>query len=323
MARSNVVRIASLTPMSSDLDAAIEGFVQRCKSKNLSARTIEYYGFRLRAFQRYLQDNYPGSAPADVTTETVRAFLDAERESNSPATAAHSLTTLRVFFNFLADEGYIDSNPTARVEKPKCRKAVLNTFSLEQIESVLGTCGRDFTGVRDRAMLMLMLDCGLRVSEVCGVALEDVDWAEQTVLVLGKGNQQRCVPFGRATRGALTDYIARRGTDLVTHSLFVSVYGEPVDRFRIRKIMAKRCEKAGISGVRCSPHTLRHTCAVTYLRNGGDVFSLQKLLGHSDLTMTRRYAELSQTDVQDKHRLYSPADRLQPAKTGQGRTRLR
>ena len=85
----------------------------------------------------------------------------------------------------------------------------------------------------------------------------------------------------------------------------------------------QRCEAAKIKGIRCSPHTLRHSMAVTYLRNGGDVFSLQKMLGHASLEMTRKYAELSQTDVQDKHRMYSPADRLQSAKQTTGRTRIR
>ena len=322
MSKSNVVRIASLTPLSSDLDAAIEGFVRRCQSKNLSPRTVEYYGFRLRAFQKFLDANYPTSAPADVTSEIVRAFLDAERESNSAATAAHSLTTLRVFFNFLATEGFVQANPMSGVEKPKCRKTVLSTFTLEQVESVLATCGKDFTGARDRALVMMMLDCGLRVTELCTLTLRDVNWTDQTLLVLGKGDRERVVPFGRATHSALTAYLARRG-ELETDTLFVSVYGEPMDRFRVRKIVAGRCEKAQVKGVRCSPHTLRHTCAVTYLRNGGDVFRLQKLLGHSSLDMTRKYAELSQTDVQDKHRMYSPADRLQSAKKTSGRTRLR
>ena len=107
------------------------------------------------------------------------------------------------------------------------------------------------------------------------------------------------------------------------NALFVTCYGDPLDRYRVARIVGSRCTQASITGVRCSPHTFRHTFAVTYLRNGGDVFSLQKLLGHSDLMMTRRYAELSQTDVQEKHRLYSPADRLESPKNGQGRKRLR
>ena len=104
--------------------------------------------------------------------------------------------------------------------------------------------------------------------------------------------------------------------------MFVNHYAEAFTRWGLRDTVSKRGRQAGVTGVRCSPHVLRHTCAVMYLRNGGDVFTLQKLLGHEDLTMTRRYAELSQTDVQEKHRLYSPMDALRP-KTKTGRTRLR
>ena len=105
--------------------------------------------------------------------------------------------------------------------------------------------------------------------------------------------------------------------------MFVTCYGDPLDRFRTLDAVKARCKAAGVVGVRCSPHTFRHTFAVQFLRNGGDVFSLQRLLGHSDLTMTRLYAELSQTDVTEKHRLYSPADRLRPAGPNRGRTRIR
>lgn len=125
------------------------------------------------------------------------------------------------------------------------------------------------------------------------------------------------------TKHALLNYQARRG-NLPTLSLFVTVYGVGVDRYRVRDIIIERGKQAKVGGVRCSPHTFRHTCAVMYLRNGGDVFSLQKLLGHTDLTMTRRYAELSENDVCEKHRKFSPGDALpQTARVVGRRTRLK
>lgn len=199
---------------------------------------------------------------------------------------------------------------------------MINTFSLEQIYAVLVTCGRDFVGVRDRALIMMLMDCGLRASEAAGLDLDNVHWTECTLLAMGKGSRERVVPFGQATRKALTNYTFRRG-DLDTNALFLSTLGCQMDRHRIWDIVGERCARAGITGVRCSPHTLRHSFAVSYLRNGGDVFSLQKMLGHSSLDMTRKYAELSQTDVIDKHRLYSPADRLRAADHGARRRRLR
>ena len=219
-------------------------------------------------------------------------------------------------------DGLLDQNPIDRVDKPRRRRAVISTFSPEEVESILATCRNDFVGVRDRAIILTLLDCGLRASELCGLRLEDIDWREQTLLVVGKGDKERIVPFGSAVRRVLGEYIGRRG-DLPCRELFVSVYGEPINRHRLRAIVRRRCEAAGIKGVRCSPHTFRHTFAVMFLRAGADAFTLQKLLGHSDLAMTRRYCELSRTDVLEKHRLFSPADRLRPVGPTSGRKRLK
>lgn len=322
MAQTNVVRISQFTSLADDLQAAIDSFFAYCKGKNLSDRTIEYYGHRLQAYRRYLEGAGESTAPKDITPQIIRAFLSDEAEKKSSTTASHSHITLSTFFNYLTNEEYLDTNPMVNVDKPKRRKTVINTFSMEQIDDILLTCAKDFIGVRDRAIIMMLVDCGLRASEIAGLEVDDFNWSDCTVLALGKGDKERVVPFGNATRQALNAYIARRG-ELDTKGFFVSSLGSQMDRYRIRDIVERRCELAKIKGIRCSPHTFRHTFAVSYLRNGGDVFSLQKMLGHSDLTMTRRYAELSQTDVQDKHRLYSPADRLQAAKQTTGRKRLK
>ena len=322
MARANVVKTHSLKSMADDLQSAIDGFLAYCKSKNLSSNTVGYYSYRLHALHVYLVATASPTAPTSLTPQTIRAFLTTEAEQKSASTASHSHTALRAFFGFLVNDGFLESSPMNNVAKPKRRKSIINTFSLEQVDAVLSHCGKDFLGIRDRAIIAMLLDCGLRVSELAGLDLDDVDWADGALIVLGKGNKERVVPFGHTTRQVLTGYIARRGV-LDTEALFVSNLATRLDRHRVAGIIERRCERAEITGVRCSPHTFRHTMAVSYLRNGGDVFSLQKFLGHSSLDLTRRYAELSQTDVQDKHRLYSPADRLASAKQVSGRKRLK
>lgn len=322
MARANVIRIRDFNSMADDLQSAVDGFTAYCKSKNLSSRTIEYYSYRLQALQTYLADHEQPTAPRDLTPQVIREFLIDETNRKSATTASHSHTTLCAFFAFLVNDGFLERSPMESVEKPRRKKAVVNTFSIEQIDAVLANCGRDFAGVRDRAMVTLLLDCGLRVSELAGLDMDDIDWTDGTILVLGKGSKERKVPFGHTARQALTAYIARRG-ELDTQALFVSTLGARLDRYRVRDIIQRRCREAEIAGVRCSPHTFRHTMAVSYLRNGGDVFSLQKLLGHSTLDMTRKYAELADSDVKDKHRLFSPADRLESARKAVGRKRLR
>ncbi|MEN6358086.1 MAG: tyrosine-type recombinase/integrase [Armatimonadota bacterium] len=318
----NVVRIPGFTGIADTFDSAISAFKTYCRSRNLSPNTIDYYGYCLLSLTRFLEAHYQALTPRDVTCQVVREYLLDQTDRNSPSTACHCHTTLCVFFGYLQSEGFLESNPMTHVDKPKRRKTVINTFSMKQVDDILATCKRDFASIRDKAIIMMLVDCGLRASELCGITVNDFDWAESTVLVLGKGDKERIVPFGQATRQALNAYNARRGS-IDTDAYFVSTLGTALDRHRLREIIEQRCELAKITGVRCSPHTFRHTFAVQYLRNGGDVFSLQKMLGHSSLDMTRKYAELSQTDVMDKHRLYSPADRLQSAKQTNGRKRLK
>jgi len=141
---------------------------------------------------------------------------------------------------------------------------------------------------------------------------------------MGKGSKERVVPFGDAARQALMAYVSKRGNIPGQGALFVTCYGDPLNRHEAYRLLSECGKRVGVSGVRCSPHTFRHTFAVMYLRNGGDAFTLQKLLGHSDLAMTRRYCELSQTDAVAKHRQCSPGDRFLGAIKGAGgRRRLR
>ena len=319
---AQVVRLSGLASLASSFDAAISGFLSYCRAKNLSPHTVEYYDCRLRAFRQYLDALAPGMTPLDVTTQVIRVCVAQEAEARSPSTANHTVVTLRALFNYLGREGFLEANPMAGVEKLRQKRKVIETFTTDQVQAVLATCGKDFTGVRDRAIILTLLDCGLRVSELCGLSVEDLSWTEQTMLVCGKGNRERVVPFGQNAKQALLQYTARRG-ELPNTALFVNHFGNGIDRFRVREIIFERCKAAGIVGVRRSPHTFRHTFAVSYLRNGGDVFSLQKMLGHSGLEMTRRYADLADADVVEKHQLFSPGDRLQTAKPTKGRKRLR
>jgi site-specific recombinase XerD len=131
--------------------------------------------------------------------------------------------------------------------------------------------------------------------------------------VLGKGNKERLIPIGKHVQRLLWRYINRYRPEpaLVNrHFLFLTRGGRPLTKDRVEKMMAYYGKKAGLQGVRCSPHTLRHTAAVRFLRHGGDVFSLQRMLGHSSLEMTRRYCELADIDVKRAHATASPVDNL-------------
>ncbi|MHB9023973.1 MAG: tyrosine-type recombinase/integrase [Armatimonadota bacterium] len=312
-----------LTPQEA-MAGAITAFYRRCEAKNLSSHTVEYYRYRFDAFTRFLDSRDMALAPEDVTPADIRDFLADESKRISPLTAQHSYITLRAFYRFLREEGTLSENPMEKVQSVKLCKKVMETFSSEHLEAMLKATGQDFAGARMRALLLVLADCGLRVSELCGLKLEDIAWDTQSLFVLGKGNKERLVPFGKVTRQALQEYLTRRGDIDGTDAVFVTCYGDPLTRQRVHRLLTDAGEDAELAAGLVTPHNFRRFFAVQFIRNGADPFTLQKILGHTDLTMTRRYCELAQTDVQKKHRAYSPGDRFFDAvRPAGGRKRIR
>ncbi|MGH2724362.1 MAG: tyrosine-type recombinase/integrase [Actinomycetota bacterium] len=190
-------------------------------------------------------------------------------------------------------------------------QVIVQTFSEDQLRALLRKPDtRRWLGIRDRAILLTFLDTLVRVSELVGVNAEDVDLKTRTMRVMGKGAKQRDLPLGQTVTQALRRY-QRLLEDLRPEDpFFVSRYGERISRKSVHELVAGYGKAAGVEGVRCSPHTLRHTGAKRFILAGGDVFTLQKLLGHTTLYMVRRYVELASVDVQAQHQRYSPADSL-------------
>lgn len=224
------------------------------------------------------------------------------------------LRSIRIFFSWLVSEGIVEHNPFDRVKIPRPPRKVIPTFSDGQMQNLLNAINTGSPeGYRNHTIILTLLDTGLRVSELCHLKRDNV-WLEEGMLkVLGKGNKERLIPIGKQVQRRLWRYISRfRPEPLAasTNLLFLTQDGNPLTKDRVEKIMTYYGRKAGLKGVRCSPHTLRHTAAVKFLRNGGDVFSLQRMLGHASLEMTRRYCELTDIDVKLAHMTASPVDNL-------------
>ncbi|MCK9356092.1 MAG: tyrosine-type recombinase/integrase, partial [Dehalococcoidia bacterium] len=224
------------------------------------------------------------------------------------------LRSLRIFFSWLASEEVIGENPFDRVKIPRPPRKVIPVFSDTQIQGLLDATNPGTPeGVRDYTIILTLLDTGLRVSELCQLKLDNV-WLEDGMLkVLGKGNKERLVPVGKQVQRLLWHYISRYRPEpatVIVDTVFLTRFGRPLTKDRVEKLMTSYGRKAGVTGVRCSPHTFRHAAAVKFLRNGGDVFSLQRMLGHSSLEMTRRYCELADIDVKRAHMTASPVDNL-------------
>lgn len=297
------------------LDDAIESFLIYGKAKNLSNRTIEFYTQRLKAFRHYIDNTDPDVTLKAIVPAFIRQFILDTRDTSSAATANHNINVLRNFFGFLMREGIVEDNPALAVQKQRQVKKIINTFTIEQLQALLATCDKSFYGLRDKAIMLTLLDTGVRVQELTRLKIDGISWSEQTLLVLGKGSKERQVPFGLGVRKALNEYIIRRGKIENQELVFVTHYGESMGRNSVRTMLRMRAEKAGVTGVRVSSHTFRHTFAKQWLLNGGDAFSLQKVLGHTTLDMVRNYVNLAQEDVKVLHRRFSPVDAMKPDKS--------
>jgi len=293
------------------LESALARFMNRCVAENLSQNTLEFYRYRFAAFRNYLLGKGQIITPEQITPSLIREFIVSEKARVSEGTALRSFITIRAFLNFLVAEGVIDESPMVNIKRPKVQKKMIKTFTPEQVTGMMKASGNGFYGCRNRAMIYVLYDCGLRATELCSICLPDVNWTMQTINIVGKGNKERVIRFGEKARIALESYLTARKAITDSDVLFVSRNGGAMDRHGVIRVVKACGRRAGITGVRISPHTFRHTCALTYVRNGGDPFSLQKLLGHSGLEMTRRYTELAQADIIEKHRQYSPGDTLE------------
>ncbi len=307
-----------------ELGNLIQGFKLSCQTEGKSPKTIEWYTTFLYRFLAFLElKNYPTDA-AQINKEVIRAFiLYLQKEARtprskkllSPATVQGYVRTLKSFFSWVVREEYLSASPTAKIPVPKAPSKVLNTFTHEQIGKLAQACYMsNGNGYRNLTILLLLLDSGIRVSELVNINHEDVNLAEGWIKIkVGKGGKERIVPVGSVVQKSLWKYINHFRPQPLTQKvtrLFLSDDGLPLTRSGIQQMLRRCGKRAGISGVRCSPHTFRHTFAKSYLINGGDIFSLQKILGHTSLASVRTYLNLFGTDIKKQHQKYSPADNL-------------
>jgi len=228
----------------------------------------------------------------------------------SPQSIDNYCRGIRSFFAFLKREGFIGTNSIAKVTLPKIPEIVIPTFSEGEIAKLLSQPNaRSHEGYRDYCILLTLIDTGIRLSELANLKLDDIDYEQNLFLVMGKGKRERFVPFGRRVAKALMKYQVKcRPEPIGTENFWLRQDGRPLLAKRIEKLISRYGKQAGLK--RCYAHKLRHTSSVMYLRNGGDVFSLQKKLGHRSLVMTRHYSNLADSDVRAQHLRYGVADRL-------------
>ena len=214
-----------------------------------------------------------------------------------------SLIAIKVFFRFLKREGIISQNITLLLATPKIWQLIPDVLSIEEMEQLLNQPDLSLVkGVRDRAILEVLYASGLRVSELCGLTIRDVD--DEYMRIRGKGGKERLVPIGRKAISAIDRYLHFRDGPL-EETLFVGKGGQPIDRVTVWKMIKSYAVQAGISKS-ISPHTFRHSFATHLLDNGADLRVIQELLGHSSITSTDRYTHISCSHLQQAFEEFHP-----------------
>ena len=260
-----------------------------------------------RAYRKDLESfsGFIKEGAEDVESVDIRGYVASLVNSGlKKSSVGRRLATLRSFYRFLCREGYVKSNPAKLVNTPKLPKLLPKFLTVDDAFSLVEKPqGIGFAVARDRAILELLYSSGLRVSELAGLNLEDVNLKEGLVKVMGKGKKERIVPFGRKAIGAVKSYIIERVLlKRNDKAFFLNRSGTRLTDRGVRRIVVKYARAAVIEG-RIGPHTLRHTFATHLLHGGADLRVIQELLGHASLSTTQKYTHLDIShliDVYDK-----------------------
>lgn len=295
------------------LGEAVSYFLRAQKAKNLSARTLDWYGWVLRSFVEFAGEETPVEA---ITPQVLREWVTARAEGRSPRGANSFLRGVRVFFRFLHEEEITTRDATAKVKPMKVPKYIPVVLTRDEVKAILSSFDLSaYTGARNHALVFTLLDCGLRVAEVSGLRMADVDADKGTGKVMGKGRKERIFPIGADLRKELrrflrmrTHYFRERETD--EGFFFASERGCQLGTSAIEHMLKKAAFAAGVDPKRVTPHNFRRTCATWLLESGASVFHVQSLLGHEDLATTRRYVNLSLDGLKESHAKASPLSRL-------------
>lgn len=301
------------------LSQAIAGYLINLSARHLSPNTVNDYTNTLNKLSSYIGSGTPVS---DIGIDQINAFLASFTDlSNKTLSNYHS--TLSTFFDWMIINKIISDNPVKYVHRAKPERRVIDPLPEEEIKLLLDsvtyskpyarpgkkTCRNKLPNAeRNQAIILFFLDNGARVSELCDLQLKDLDLKQLRAFVMGKGSKERYVPFSPRTSQAIWKYHTKRGDLYPEDFVFSTEDNHQLDRNYILKMLTHTSKKAGISHVH--PHRLRHTFAVNYLRAGGDIFTLQMILGHEHLEMVRHYSRLAQSDIKRAHRRASPVEFL-------------
>jgi len=299
------------------LTQAIAGYILAFQARKLSPNTLREYQRTFRKFLNHLQGDPP---IGQITADQVKEFLAAQTTVSNKTVLNYHIG-LSSLWAWALSEHLVTENLLHHIRRPRPEKRAIVPFSEADLRALTGAIdtSRPYTrpgkrecthtvpnAERNRAIILLLLDTGLRATELCTIHLHDLDLKNRRVKLFGKGSKERSVPFSARTGQAIWRYLATRPDAHTGEPLFTTLNHTPFNADRLENLLANLGERAGVAGVH--PHRFRHTFAISYLRNGGDPWSLQDMLGHATMEMVKRYLKLAQVDLDDAHRRASPVE---------------
>jgi integrase/recombinase XerD len=276
--------------------------------KGLSDSTVQAYRADVSAYAEFLRRSRV-QGPDGMTFELTLSFLEEMEQSKGRASRARLLSAIKGFHRFLYRERVLPDLEIEGVKTPRVPRAIPFVLSQLEVERLLTAAADSKYEVRDRALFELAYSTGLRVSELCGLKIEQVDFERRLIRVKGKGGKERIVPFGSKALGALRDWMRDGRPDMLKDSnpaeIFLNSRGGALSRVGYWKILKQRAARAGLS-FEVTPHTLRHSFATHLIEGGADLRAVQELLGHSSISTTQIYTKLDMEYLLEVHRSFHP-----------------
>ena len=281
-------------------DAAKE-FEFNCRCRKLSDKTIKNYSKLIAYLLNYLKENYKIMLLEDVKPVYIKAYLVSLQERGlKPQYINDQLKTFKVLFRYLYEEGYTDKILTERIKNVKQPKTIIKTFTEREVKAMIAYYnGHTFMQVRNKLMLMVFFDTGVRVNELITMRMSQIK--DDYIIICGKGEKERVVPKSPLLGKWLFKYMNVRESFFeyrhIPDNVFLSRNGKVLTTEAIHRVLKIAAKEVGVSeDVRVSPHTCRHTFAQMQLKNGLDLYSLSRLMGHSNISITQRYLQGIQDD---------------------------
>lgn len=327
------------------IETLIEAYIQDHIGGNHSEKTLEWHRTALGLMQFFFKEELAITTIDEIEADDISSWFaymrvtpGARGNIRSERTIQTYARSARAFFHWLIRRETLEHNPFDRVVFPKVGRPLIQTITTEEFEKLLLACApphetgpfAERAAVRNRAILWLLYDTGIRVSELTHLRIDDLDRKKGVVTVMGKGSKERRIALGQNCLRNISYYLDKHHPDedeladwgsAGEDHLFLSETRQPLTKNGMEMLFKRLKERAGITGKRISPHIFRHTFAMNYLIKSNDPFSLQELLGHEDLTTVLNYIHMNDTVLQEQKRKYSPGDHIPTRMPGPRETR--